>query len=324
MYGIEITKRITTTVGVGNHRLLILFPHSRFHLRFHRFIDDIAASFTPPSIVLQTIAHNTRIVDPFTLVDFEATRTTIDPTQPAPACFFRAHNLTAFSQALSTPLLTRCSEDNAEQFRSMYGMDASESQIFKNEALQLLLRAKSVLDELRIPFWISSGTMLGWLRQVSLWWWCSCCGRGGRDLRILGERTTYRCLFLSFDLFPLNWCLRYLPQHASSPDIDDNLVILVLLFNLFFHAHASSATSLATQPMLTLAYSSKTTKHRSSPPCATMDSYSRIDLAHTKTVLSCHSSWNESNSTCSSFTTIPSQIHTGMVVRRQGQGKDKG
>lgn len=51
-------------------------------------------------------------------------------------------------------------------FVAKYGDDRGpEAMHFRAEARALLARAKAVLDGLGVPFWLSSGTLLGWLRQ---------------------------------------------------------------------------------------------------------------------------------------------------------------
>lgn len=59
-----------------------------------------------------------------------------------------------------------CDKVKANKFTQKYGRDESEeANSFRIKALSLLTKAKKVLDELEIPFWLSSGTCLGYFRQ---------------------------------------------------------------------------------------------------------------------------------------------------------------
>jgi len=56
-----------------------------------------------------------------------------------------------------------CNQERAAQFRSEFGtlVDEEEAKQFSTAARDLLSTAKTVLDDLGIRFWISSGTCLG-------------------------------------------------------------------------------------------------------------------------------------------------------------------
>lgn len=60
----------------------------------------------------------------------------------------------------------KCNRSRAKQFYETYGLSmATEDLQFKMNAHRLLKQAKALLDELNIPFWLSSGTCLGYFRQ---------------------------------------------------------------------------------------------------------------------------------------------------------------
>ena len=59
-----------------------------------------------------------------------------------------------------------CHFQQARQFFSENGYDASvESDQFREKAIHMLIKVSKILETLKIPFWLSSGTCLGWFRQ---------------------------------------------------------------------------------------------------------------------------------------------------------------
>jgi len=59
-----------------------------------------------------------------------------------------------------------CNYQQARLYYSTYGYDSTkESEIFRTKATNMLTIAVNILQELKIPFWLSSGTCLGWFRQ---------------------------------------------------------------------------------------------------------------------------------------------------------------
>ncbi|GFY60796.1 fukutin [Trichonephila inaurata madagascariensis] len=59
-----------------------------------------------------------------------------------------------------------CNYTQARYFHERYGRDESdEAEIFRSKAFKLLSKAKTLLDNLKIPFWLSSGTCLGFFRE---------------------------------------------------------------------------------------------------------------------------------------------------------------
>ncbi|XP_035218336.1 fukutin-like isoform X2 [Stegodyphus dumicola] len=59
-----------------------------------------------------------------------------------------------------------CNYTQAKKFHEKYGRDESdEAEIFRSRAWKLLSKAVSLLDQLKVPFWLSSGTCLGFYRE---------------------------------------------------------------------------------------------------------------------------------------------------------------
>lgn len=59
-----------------------------------------------------------------------------------------------------------CNKVRANAFVAKYGRDESaDAQLFRSKAHSLLSKVKKLLDELSIPFWLSSGTCLGYYRE---------------------------------------------------------------------------------------------------------------------------------------------------------------
>lgn len=75
-------------------------------------------------------------------------------------------HIPSFTESVSAAIYTPCNLENARHFYSSYGfpMDA-ESEAFRARAKRLLSLVSRVLNSLSIPFWLSSGTCLGWYRQ---------------------------------------------------------------------------------------------------------------------------------------------------------------
>lgn len=62
-----------------------------------------------------------------------------------------------------------CNLTRAEEFLTRNPPDVDmESKTFQRKARQTLARAKKILDVLGTPFWLSSGTCLGWFRQCNI------------------------------------------------------------------------------------------------------------------------------------------------------------
>lgn len=64
----------------------------------------------------------------------------------------------------STDAFVECSHSRAAAHREEFGADDGADAVrFRHKAWKLLSKAKQVLDQLRVPFWLSSGTCLGTL-----------------------------------------------------------------------------------------------------------------------------------------------------------------
>ncbi|XP_071508956.1 ribitol-5-phosphate transferase FKTN-like [Diadema antillarum] len=73
-----------------------------------------------------------------------------------------------FLQQLPSPHL-ECNIQQAREFLSEYGMDdTAEAADFRARARDILERGARALDKLGVPFWISSGTCLGWFRECNI------------------------------------------------------------------------------------------------------------------------------------------------------------
>jgi len=68
----------------------------------------------------------------------------------------------AFVAQRSADAFVECSHSRAAAHREEFGADdAADAVRFRHKAWKVLAKAKQVLDHLRIPFWLSSGTCLG-------------------------------------------------------------------------------------------------------------------------------------------------------------------
>ncbi|KAL5021991.1 hypothetical protein ScPMuIL_001146 [Solemya velum] len=74
-----------------------------------------------------------------------------------------------FLQQTSQSTFLECNTTRTRYFDSLYPKETSEeASRFKRKARQLIARARQILIDLDIPFWISSGTCLGWFRQCDI------------------------------------------------------------------------------------------------------------------------------------------------------------
>ena len=74
-----------------------------------------------------------------------------------------------FIDQIPTSKFIECDKNRAVNFVQVYKPDTSDSALqFKRKARQLVAKGKHVLDKLNIPFWLSSGTCLGWFRQCDI------------------------------------------------------------------------------------------------------------------------------------------------------------
>lgn len=70
---------------------------------------------------------------------------------------------------LSSSMFLPCNIKRAQEFYSKYGDDESnEAIVFRKRGKHVLQIAKTILDNLGVRFWLSSGTCLGWFRQCNV------------------------------------------------------------------------------------------------------------------------------------------------------------
>ncbi|XP_041357118.1 fukutin-like isoform X2 [Gigantopelta aegis] len=106
-----------------------------------------------------TFAHTSGAYDRFTL-----TRARIDGLW-----VFLPHTVKEFLNQVPQSTFIECNHTRAALFVGKYGRDDSKkAQLFTRKSRQLLSRAKDVLDDLGVRFWLSSGTCLGWFRQCDI------------------------------------------------------------------------------------------------------------------------------------------------------------
>ncbi|KAF4525981.1 hypothetical protein B566_EDAN000773 [Ephemera danica] len=78
-------------------------------------------------------------------------------------------NIPGFLDQKSQSRYVECSHSRAAAFHEQHGVDEGRDAIrFRHRAWKLLARAKKLLDEMGIPFWLSSGTCLGYFRQCDI------------------------------------------------------------------------------------------------------------------------------------------------------------
>ncbi|XP_065664231.1 ribitol-5-phosphate transferase FKTN [Hydra vulgaris] len=74
--------------------------------------------------------------------------------------------LKIFLQEFQTHIFIPCNFAQARLFYSLYGYENDEeSEIFRSKAKHILEIVSIELSKYNIPFWLSSGTLLGWFRQ---------------------------------------------------------------------------------------------------------------------------------------------------------------
>ncbi|KAJ8007483.1 hypothetical protein DPEC_G00117970 [Dallia pectoralis] len=78
-------------------------------------------------------------------------------------------NITGFLTEYSQARFLECRYREARSFFQLYPDDVSpEAMDFRMKAKALLRLAARTLNELHVPFWLSSGTCLGWFRQCNI------------------------------------------------------------------------------------------------------------------------------------------------------------
>lgn len=80
-------------------------------------------------------------------------------------------NIEHFIDPLQDLDFLECNRSRARQFHNMFpynDKDREENRLFRLKARRMIASAKEILDSLEIPFWISSGTLLGHYRQCDV------------------------------------------------------------------------------------------------------------------------------------------------------------
>ncbi|KAJ1524496.1 hypothetical protein ONE63_010991 [Megalurothrips usitatus] len=113
------------------------------------------ANLLPANLVFM---HNEGVIPKFELVETQLLQYTFLVPKDIPA-FLR-------TSTGSASHFIECNYTQADEFFKTHGRDRSdEAKRFKHQAWKLLSRAKRILEDLEVPFWLSSGTCLGYLRQ---------------------------------------------------------------------------------------------------------------------------------------------------------------
>uniref|UniRef100_A0A131Z0V3 Fukutin n=1 Tax=Rhipicephalus appendiculatus TaxID=34631 RepID=A0A131Z0V3_RHIAP len=76
---------------------------------------------------------------------------------------------TQFDTFVDEQPFIECNSTRARLFHTIHGRDETpEAELFRLKVHRLLLKVKQLLGELNVPFWISSGTCLGFFRQCDV------------------------------------------------------------------------------------------------------------------------------------------------------------
>uniref|UniRef100_H2ZHX7 Ribitol-5-phosphate transferase n=1 Tax=Ciona savignyi TaxID=51511 RepID=H2ZHX7_CIOSA len=79
------------------------------------------------------------------------------------------YHITKFLERYHTSHFIECNFKRAKQFKKQFGKELTEKdKTFVASSKKIMQTAKKVLDKLEIPFWLSSGTCLGWFRQCNV------------------------------------------------------------------------------------------------------------------------------------------------------------
>ncbi|XP_027213660.2 ribitol-5-phosphate transferase FKTN [Penaeus vannamei] len=81
-------------------------------------------------------------------------------------------DIEAFVRDHKTSHFIPCNESRATFYNLKHMKEETPSEVrFKHKAWKLLAKAKTLMDQLKIPFWLSSGTCLGFYRQCDIIPW---------------------------------------------------------------------------------------------------------------------------------------------------------
>ena len=79
------------------------------------------------------------------------------------------YNIKGFLTEQRNAKFIGCDLDRTRRYKEKYPAVLTDADVqFMQNAKKLILRAKRVLDGLNVPFWLSSGTCLGWYRQCDI------------------------------------------------------------------------------------------------------------------------------------------------------------
>lgn len=150
-----------------------------FLLRLHSYIIQVVFLYERSGNylwhgALRLKAHMDRSFAPFRLLDFgrhagaydrpELILTVLDGLDVRVP-----RNLTRFLDQQRHAHFLECRYRDARNFLQLYPDDSSAAAVdFRRKAKALLHLAAQTLTSLEIPFWLSSGTCLGWFRQCSI------------------------------------------------------------------------------------------------------------------------------------------------------------
>nr|XP_039272994.1 fukutin-like [Styela clava] len=83
--------------------------------------------------------------------------------------FIVPYNIKSFLKEYKEARFIECDHERAKKYRDEYPVIATQEEyVYQSDAKKLLIRAKKVLNKLGIPFWLSSGTLLGWYRECGI------------------------------------------------------------------------------------------------------------------------------------------------------------
>lgn len=145
--------------------LVVLEPHSAGFLRQYSLVG-------PPHNVAQVKQYITK--DTWNQMKFDrayerfSTREVkiddVELTVPS--------NIEAFIADHKNSHFIPCNESRATYYNLKHSKNETPDEVrFKHKAWKLLAKAKTILDQLNTPFWLSSGTLLGFYRQCDIIAW---------------------------------------------------------------------------------------------------------------------------------------------------------
>ncbi|XP_074597382.1 ribitol-5-phosphate transferase FKTN-like [Brevipalpus obovatus] len=74
-----------------------------------------------------------------------------------------------FYQTPSKTKFIECRKAEAKEWKTLWGVTDNEAtEIFRSNVHSLLVKVKEVLDGMKIPFWLNSGTLLGYYRECDI------------------------------------------------------------------------------------------------------------------------------------------------------------